>query len=319
MMSEETSERIVRNQSDPGKPCTPLDVIVPVYNEKRESIQATLNSLRGAVGSRPNTHIIVVDDGSDEKYSLSFLRDEDDITLIRHDRNQGYGAALKSGILAGDAPWIAITDADGTYPVDSLPLMLEWMDSYDMVTGIRTGSTKEIPPLRRLPKALLNRMASYLARVRITDINSGLRVFTRDLCYYLWGLLPPRFSFTSTLTMGALLGGFRTKDIPIDYYKRAGHSSIRPIRDTLRFFHTILRLGLFFAPMRTFGPISAILLLIGIIKGLFIDYISQGQVGNMSITVLLFSLQIFLLGLMAELIVHSRSLKRIRSQRRDQP
>jgi hypothetical protein len=182
------------------------------------------------------------------------------------------------------------------------------IDKCDMVVGIRTGKVREIPWSRRLPKDLLNRFASYLAGVRIRDLNSGLRLFSRDLCYYLWGLFPSRFSFTSTLTMGALMGGFRVREVPIDYYRRTGKSSMRPIRDTARFFRTALRLALLFSPMRVFGPIAGILFTLGFVKGILRDYVLSGHVGSLAVTLMLTAVQVLMLGLLGELIVHSRSL-----------
>jgi len=287
-----------------------LDIIIPVYNERVEVVESTVAAVKRAFMSVEGVTIIVVDDGSDREYDLASLKTEEGIVFVQHEVNRGYGAALKTGILKGCAPWIGITDADGTYPVEKLAVLAKDMDECDMVVGIRTGKVREIPWSRRFPKELLNRFASYLAGMRIRDLNSGLRVFSRDLSYYLWGLFPSRYSFTSTMTMGALMGGFRVREVPIDYYRRAGESSIRPIRDTVRFFTTALRLGLLFSPMRVFGPTAAFLFALGVGKGFIRDYFSVGYIGNLAVTLLVGALQVLMLGLLGELIVHSRSLKR---------
>ena len=133
--------------------------------------------------------IILVDDGSDEQYSLTLEKER--IIFVQHEVNRGYGAALKSGILKGSAPWIGITDADGSYPVEKLALFVQYMDGYDMVVGIRSGPIREIPWVRRLPKAM--RIFALFGCVRIKDVNSGLRIFSRDFRYHLWGLFPSGF------------------------------------------------------------------------------------------------------------------------------
>ena len=89
-----------------------------------------------------------------------------------------------------------------------------------MVIGSRTGKIRQIPLIRRFPKYVLNRFASYIAGHHIEDLNSGLRVFSRDLAYYFWSFYPNGFSFTSTITLGSLLNGYRVKNISIDYYKK---------------------------------------------------------------------------------------------------
>ena len=289
---------------------TALDLIIPVYNETSDIVARTVRAARAAFEQdgavQPN--IIIVDDGSRVPVDAAAFAGLDGITLLRHERNRGYGAALKTGIRAGTAPWIAITDADGTYPVDRLPDLVREMGAHDTAVGTRTGGNVNIPLLRRFPKACLNRFASYLAGTHIADLNTGMRVFTRELAEYLWHLFPPGFSFTSTMTMGSLSGGFRVKEIAIDYYKREGSSSISPVADTIRFFKIAFRLGLLFSPMRIFLPIALLMLGAGAVKGIGIDYLQQGRVGNLSVALLVAGVQVFLMGLLGELVVLSRKL-----------
>ncbi|HMP74720.1 MAG TPA: glycosyltransferase family 2 protein [Kiritimatiellia bacterium] len=287
----------------------PIDIVVPVFNEPFETVRDTISAILKSFEGRPDTTLIVVDDGSDPSYQLDQLQDQPGLVLVRHARNSGYGSALKSGIRRGTAEWIAIADADGTYPVAELPAMVDRMADADMVLGERTGDIKEIPHLRRFPKMLLNRFASYMAGVHIADLNTGMRVFRRDLCYGLWGLLPRQFSFTSTLTMGAHMAGLRVLSHRIDYYKRVGSSSIHPIRDTIRFFALVLRLGMLFTPMKVFGPVALLLFGVGAIKGIGIDFHHLGAVGNMSVMLMVSGVQVFLMGLLAEMIVHNRDMR----------
>jgi glycosyltransferase involved in cell wall biosynthesis len=283
-----------------------IDIVIPVYNESVQRVEQTAVAVQRALQDQHEVRVIIVDDGSDPRFELEKLKGRDDITFVQHDVNMGYGAALKTGILSGDAPHIGIIDADATYPPESLPDLVQHIESYDMVTGIRTSEIQEIPLVRRFPKWLLNSFASYMAGRKIRDLNSGMRIFSRDLCYYLWSLYPSGFSFTSTITMGALLDGFRIKEIPINYYRREGSSSMRPVRDTIRFFRTVCRLGLVFAPMRLFGPVALLLFIVAAVKGLLIDYRTLGIVGNMSVFVMLVAVQITMLGLLGKLVVLSR-------------
>jgi len=287
-----------------------LDIVIPVYNESLDLVQRTISEIRDACSSKPNLkfQIIIVNDGSDADFGLSELASSKNITFLQHDKNQGYGQALKTGILAGSAPSIAILDADGTYPASDLPKLIEHIDNHDMVLGVRTGEVREIPLLRRFPKLMLNKFASYMAGKEIVDLNTGMRVFSRRLAFYLWGLYPSGFSFTSTLTMGATLGGFRVKEVPINYFKRAGSSSIHPIKDTIRFFRLVSRLGLLFSPKKLFTPIALLFVLAGLIKGLGVDYVGQGYIGNLAMIFILSGVQIFMMGLVAQLVVLSRSI-----------
>lgn len=286
----------------------PLDIVVPVYNESLEVVQRTVSSLKSAFRGWDDVTLIVVDDGSDPNLGLKALQEDDGIVFVQHETNLGYGTALKTGIRSGNAPWIAIVDADGTYPPEALPGLVKEMAHADMVVGIRTGSVVEIPLLRRLPKRMLNLLASYMAGVEIRDLNSGMRVFSRRVCYRLWGLFPRRFSFTSTLTMGMHLGGYRVAERPINYYKRAGSSSILPVRDTLRFFHIIIRMGVLFHPMKLFLPVALLLFAMGAGKGFLRDFPTVGYIGNLAVTLMLSGVQVLLMGYLGELIVSNRVL-----------
>jgi len=286
---------------------TSLDIIIPVYNENLETVLETITSLTRAMDGKYAASIIVVNDGSDTSFKLDELTQLETISYIVHDVNRGYGAALKTGILSGSAPYIAIIDADGTYPPDELPTIAEEITHFDMVIGVRTGSVSQIPALRRFPKKMLNLFASYMSGEKIPDLNSGMRIFSRDLCYYLWGFFPQGFSFTSTITMGAIMGGFRIKNIPINYYKRTGQSSIRPVRDTIHFFRLVTRLGLIFYPTKLFTPIAGLLMVSGFLKASLRDIWHIGTIGTTSQTLMLAGLEIFMIGLVANLIVHNRS------------
>ncbi len=141
--------------------------------------------------------IIVVDDGSTDN-TARIVEEFDYVELIRHDVNRGYGEALKTGIRRAKFNSIVVTDADGTYPVEVIPELCEHMVEHEMVVGARTGPIVRIPFLRRPAKWFLGRVASYLAERRIPDLNSGLRVFKKDVVLHYFPILPPGFSFTMT-------------------------------------------------------------------------------------------------------------------------
>ena len=286
-----------------------ISVLIPVYNEEVAVVNRTIDACKTELSVFPDTKIVVINDGSEASYNLDQLKNNPSIIYKSHDKNRGYGTALKTGILATNSDLIAITDADGTYPIDRLKDLINATENTDMVIGIRTGKIRQIPLIRRFPKYILNQFASYIAGQRIEDLNSGMRVFKRDLAYYFWSFYPPGFSFTSTITLGAHLNNYHVKTIPIDYYKREGKSSIKPIQDTLLFFRLVFRLGLIFSPMKLFRIYALILFSIGFIKGIIIDYINHQHIGNFATILIVSSIQVFMIGLIAQLIVHNRYVR----------
>ena len=282
---------------DAGPDALDLSVVIPAYNESSQ-VALTVDKVRTILAEAGISHeIIVVDDGSeDDTYEHA---QRSGATVIRMPQNGGYGRALKAGIAISTAPYVAIIDADGTYPAEVLPEMAAIARFNDMVVGHRGAAMKNVPLMRRPAKAMLNRIASSLAGHRITDLNSGLRVFRREALAQYVHLLPNAFSFTTTITLCMLASGRPVAYIPIVYGKRVGSSKIRP-SDFLRFIVLIIRMTAYFQPLRVFTPIAAFLLLVGIGKGiydLFLDNLSETAVLGVLAAIMVFSL-----GLIADMI-----------------
>jgi glycosyltransferase involved in cell wall biosynthesis len=282
-----------------------VSVIVPMFNEE-EGIGPLVDALVGVLASLGRPYeVIVVDDGSTDR-SVAQL-DGRPIELVRHGGNRGYGAALKTGIRRAHHPLIAIIDGDGTYPIDAIPALLADMDEHDMVVGARTGAQVAIPNVRRPAKWILTRLANYLSGHRIPDLNSGLRVFRRELAERFFGLFPDGFSFTTTITLAALTNGYRVSYVPVNYYKRSGQSSIRPFRDFFGFLLLIVRLIVIFKPLNVFLPASFGLLVVGLAKAA-IDFSRTGAFGVGAAIAILVAIQIAFLGLLADLIMRRTNL-----------
>jgi glycosyltransferase involved in cell wall biosynthesis len=286
-------------------PVTPVSVIVPVYNEEA-SIGDTLARLHEVLTASARPYeIVVVDDGSTDLTATKL--EGAAAVLVRHAANRGYGAALKSGLRASAHPTLAIVDADGTYPIERLPELLSRLEHADMVVGARTGSVVRVPLLRRPMKWVLTRIANVLSGHRIPDLNSGLRVFRRELAQRFAGLFPDGFSFTSTITLASHINGYRVEYVPIDYYRRTGASSIRPVRDSFGFFLLILRMVVTFKPLNVFLPTAAVLLAVGIAKAM-VDVMRTGAFGTGAAILILAALQIALMGLLADLVTRRTQL-----------
>lgn len=155
---------------------------------------------------------------------------------------------------------------------------------------------------------MLKILAQYLTGRRIPDLNSGLRVFRKQTVSAFLPILPDGFSFTTTITLASLSYGFPVEFVPVSYHSRAGRSKIHPVKDTLNFVLLILKAITYFNPLRVFLPIAFLLLLAGF-SLLWISYFLFGQVMDITVIVLSLSgLQIGLIGLVADLIVHNRRL-----------
>lgn len=283
-----------------------FSIIVPAFNEE-ESIVDVIDRIKESWRNCGYPYeIIVVDDGSTDKtFELAVSQD---VKVLQHTSNRGYGASLKTGIKESKHDWVLITDSDGTYPVEQSSSFLEFIPEYDMVVGARIGKNTSIPFIRRPAKWFLRVLAGFVAGTKIPDLNSGLRIFRKDLSLEFSYLYPNGFSYTSTITMAFLTHGYNVKYIPINYHKRKGQSSIRAY-DFVDFNRLLVKLTLFFRPIKLFSFISGFLFLLALFV-LFFSKFYLGQVMDITtIVIMLSSLQIFLFGLLAELIVRLKEQK----------
>ncbi|WP_413404277.1 MULTISPECIES: glycosyltransferase family 2 protein [unclassified Synechococcus] len=284
-------------------------IIIPCYNEKnaiRDTIEWILSVIRDS--KLKNVEIIAVNDGSTDgcEQVLNALTKEhhsDDLLVVHHKRNQGYGAALKTGIRRSQSDYICITDADGTYPNDRIPDLIEQISSkdLDMVVGARIGPNVEYSKIRSIPKMILVPWVSFLCGTEVPDMNSGLRIFRRDRSLDFLKLLPDGFSFTTTITICLLRNRYAVEFTPISYARRIGKSHIKPIQDTLRFTQLILRTGMYFAPLRLLSPLIVALATLFSISSLY-DLTILNNLTDKTVLLGFASLNVFMFALLADMI-----------------
>ena len=284
-------------------------IIIPCYNEKnaiRDTIEWILSVIRDS--KLKNVEIIAVNDGSTDgcEQVLNALAKEhhsEDLLVVHHKRNQGYGAALKTGIRRSQSDYICITDADGTYPNDRIPDLIEQISSkdLDMVVGARIGPNVEYSKIRSIPKMILVPWVSFLCGTEVPDMNSGLRIFRRDRSLDFLKLLPDGFSFTTTITICLLRNRYAVEFTPISYARRIGKSHIKPIQDTLRFTQLILRTGMYFAPLRLLSPLIVALATLFSISSLY-DLTILNNLTDKTVLLGFASLNVFMFALLADMI-----------------
>ncbi|GAL95435.1 MAG: glycosyltransferase family 2 protein [Microcystis wesenbergii TW10] len=280
-----------------------FSIVIPVYNEEK-GITPTLELLQEQLKLSNCTYeIVVVNDGSKDRTGeiLRELQELMTFRVIEHPRNRGYGAALKTGIRQAKYGAIVITDGDGTYPNERIPQLVALLENADMVVGARTGANVVYPTIRKIPKWFLVRFAEWITNSRILDLNSGLRVFRKSVVERFFTILPDTFSFTTTITLAMLTNGYLVHYEPIDYFARQGNSKIKPIRDTLRFVQLILRVGMYFAPLRVFLPISGFFFL-WFLFTLIQDLVVYQDLTERTILLLIATTQTGMFALLADMI-----------------
>src|SRR5947209_10742291 len=275
-----------------------VSVLIPACNEE-VSLSNTIAAIEKHRGLFREMEIIVINDGSLDR--TAEIARSLPVVLVEHDTTCGYGASLKDGLKIAKGDLILIADADGTYPLEEIPRLAGEIGKFDMIVGARTGEKVYIPFLRRVGKWIITQLAEYLSGQKIPDLNSGFRIFRKDIALRFLTMYPDGFSFTTTITLAMLTNRYRVAFLPINYLKRAGKSSIHPVRDFINFCILIIRICACFKPLNVFVPPALLLILLGIIKGT-IDYSQQHHLGGLSIMMTLTGIQTLFIGLLADLI-----------------
>ncbi|MGZ8144955.1 MAG: glycosyltransferase family 2 protein, partial [Methylosarcina sp.] len=221
--------------------------------------------------------------------------------VISHPYSQGNGAAIKTGARHAAGDLLVFMDSDGQHNPEDIPALLDLLNhGYDMVVGARNPKT-HASWFRRLANAFYNRLASIMTGHKIEDLTSGFRAVKADKFRKFLYLLPNGFSYPTTCTMAFFRSGFPVAYIPIHAGRREGKSHIRLLKDGIRFFIIILRIGTLFSPMRLFLPISGSIFIMGMAYYGY-TFFTSGRFTNMSALLLLSSLLIFLIGIISEQI-----------------
>ncbi len=287
-----------------------VSVVIPAYNEE-EAILPVLTDVSAALEPLDRTYeIVVVDDGSTDR-TVELCNTRENVRTFSHGRNRGTGAARTTGVREARGEMVVMIDADGTYPADAIPELLEELATADMVIGARTREAGTVAWLRRPAKDFIRRLASYMVEYDIPDLNSGLRAMKREQILRFIPILPNSHSWVSTITMAMISSGHRVTWIPISYHQRIGRSTFHPIRDTYNYLTLVVRTIMYFNPLRIFLPLTIVLFLIGILK-FFTDFFRFGltfYVPASTVIIILASIQLGAIGLLADLIVKAGRLR----------
>jgi glycosyltransferase involved in cell wall biosynthesis len=242
--------------------------------------------------------ILVIDDGSSDDTAGQAAGAG--AHVIRHPYNKGNGAAVKTGIRASTGEHVLIMDADGQHdPADALRLTGR-LGEYDLVVGARSQQT-QAGQARRWGNTALNWLARFLTERDIPDLTSGLRAARRACLLEFLNLLPNGFSTPTTTTLCFIKAGYSVAFEPIQARPRIGTSKIRLSSDGPKFLLIVLRVMTIFSPLRIFLPIAGVAFAVGAAYAVW-TVLTQRHVTNSSVLLIMFSVIVFLVGLVSEQI-----------------
>jgi len=273
-----------------------FSIVIPAKNEE-EGLAAMLPGLRRKY---PEAEIIVISDGSMDRTVQ--ICEEQNVTVISHPYSKGNGAAIKAGARVATGDYIVFMDGDGQHdPADIERLLYKIEKGYDLVVGARSGLSSQASIARWSANSLYNKLASWMVNREIPDLTSGFRCVNRRKFLSFLYLLPNGFSYPTTSTMAFFRAGYSVGFVPITVSKRLGQSHINILRDGIRFFLIIFKIGTLYSPLKIYFPASVLISGLGMLNYLFTVFINESlRFTNMSTMLILSGMIIFLIGLLSE-------------------
>jgi len=214
-------------------------IVIPAYNEAA-SIGAVV---KGVVAAGQD--VLVVDDGS--KDATTDEARGAGAVVLRHARNQGKGAAIRTAIayvLEKGLPAALFMDADGQHLPDEIPLFLaKWDQEHpDLIVGSRMADNHEMPLVRRTSNSFSSMLVSAVAGTRVTDSQSGFRLLSERLLTYLRDRGGTGFDFETEMIIDAVRLGMKYAEVPIScVYGPAWKSHFHPVKDSSDFLGLVAR------------------------------------------------------------------------------
>src|SRR5690554_949678 len=272
-----------------------ISIVIPAKDESKGLVKL-LPLLQATL---PSAEIVVVNDGSTD--NTQQICEDASVKVINHPYSRGNGAAIKSGARAASGDTFIFMDADGQHrPEDIQGLLNRFNEGFDMVVGAR-GNESQASKARLFGNGLYNRVASYMTGQKIVDLTSGFRIVNAEKFKQFLYLLPNGFSYPTTITMAFFRAGYGVAYEPIIAPERIGKSHINLLKDGMRFFLIIFKIGTLYSPMKLFFPASLVFFLMGLIYYIY-TFFTDGRFTNMGVLLFTTSVMIFLLGLISEQI-----------------
>jgi glycosyltransferase involved in cell wall biosynthesis len=228
-----------------------LSLVIPAYNEAA-GIAGVLAEAKAVLGGLGIEHeIVVVDDRSSD--DTADIAERAGVTVLRNVENGGYGYSLMRGIRHARHETVAIIDADGSYPVRELPRLLdEYRRGFAMVVGARQGTYTLGSRRLRVMRGLFRALTQFITGRTVPDVNSGMRVFTRDAVLPLFPHMSYGFSFTTSITLLFMMQALPVGFVEVPYLKRKGSSKVNYLGDSLRALQIVTSITARLNPIKLF-------------------------------------------------------------------
>jgi dolichol-phosphate mannosyltransferase len=278
-----------------------VSVIIPMLNEE-ENVQRTLFEVENVMKDFPDYEILVVDDGSTDNTNQllnEFASKDPHIHVLTHHVNMGMGKAIRTGFNNSKGDIIVTIDADLSYKASHIPTLVYELvndETIDIAVGsqyMEGGDVKNIPFSRLFISKVANKFIGYSMTENLSTVTGVLRAYRREVLESM-ELESNGTKINLEILSKAIATGFKIKEVPAVLEGRElGESKIKIKSKTIS--HVLF--SLYEKPMILFGVIGLLLLLIGVISGIYLFY--QFLIGTLDPTrpLMLFMVLMILAGI----------------------
>ena len=288
-------------------------VTIPAYNEEKTIGKLVADIRKVMSHTNYNYKILVLDDGS--KDSTGDAARKAGAIVYSLPKNYGLAETFKTEIekcLELKADVIVHIDADRQYQANEIPkLLAEIRKGYDLVLGSRfRGKIEEMPLVKRLGNVAFSKVISQITGLEISDAQTGFRAFTKEVAEQV--SITSNHTYTQEQIIRAVRKKFRIKEVPIYFAKRHDKSRLisNPFGYAIRAWINIIRIYRDYEPLKFFGIVGTLILLIGFALGLWLIYFqffgggAFRHLGLMMLDILIITigLQIVIFGFIADMI-----------------
>jgi glycosyltransferase involved in cell wall biosynthesis len=285
-----------------------LTILIPTFNEE-ETLPSVIPSIC-RFAQENGFEVIFINDGSKDR-SLSILKEYSltyKFNIINNKVNKGYGGAIKEGVGNSKTDLVVTIDAYGQHDLkDILRLYNELIaKEADMVIGKRDSAQSST--LRRFGKYLIRWVAKRLMTLEITDLNSGMKMYSAKYAKKYLHLCPDNMAYSDTIALVFIHQKHLVIELDINLFNRQGGKSTITYKTAFQTLIEILNIVILFNPLNIFLPLSIFFIALGVLWSIpFIIYSRGITVGSLlSITI---GILLFFLGLVSEQLGKIRKTK----------
>jgi glycosyltransferase involved in cell wall biosynthesis len=198
-----------------------LSAVLPAYNEEENIRKTVLLAVSYLEDRLDNYEVIVVNDGSSDKtgeIASELAHSNPKVSLVNHPKNQGYGAALRSGFEKASLDYIFLMDSDGQFDIRELDRFLPFLEDSVALIGYRE---KRADPFMRILNAWLYHVYIwFIFGLKVRDIDCAFKIFPRAAYESIKPIKSGGALFSVELLIKLIRNGIRIKEIPVSHYPR---------------------------------------------------------------------------------------------------